>query len=249
MFAQCPVTVVHLADSWRADGTSACVLSVVLTQQATSGAWPEVTGAPHSHSWDNAAPTACCPISGNPSTDLAVHHQKTGPPCDSIKQWHLQSQTDSHNSWPFIPNLIFMEFKGIYKAVTDMFLRFFKEQSNRCTLFCTHEYMVFLCGNLSSSKWFLILAFSIEIQIIALISLSLQKSLELLTLCKWYSQLSLHLCFGTAEGRLAVRRTKRQNRAPPPIRASFEKTLWNTKTKKGPSVAQWLLSLWPSPSS
>lgn len=71
----------------------ACVLSVVLTQRAASRAWPEVTGAPHSHSQHNVAPSACCLKSGNPSTDLGACHQKTGPLFDSVTQWHLWRQT------------------------------------------------------------------------------------------------------------------------------------------------------------
>lgn len=144
----------------------------------------------------NAAPTAWCFESGNPSTDLAGHCQKTGPPFDSVKLGHLQ-----HAQQPLTTGLFLIDIHGICEiklginaALATLFTGFLEKGKGGC--------------NIHSCRWDGLLIFCCKIKIcLNSNGPSLGNFWKPLTVCKWYSQLSLHPCFGPAERRLAVSRT------------------------------------------
>lgn len=84
----------------------------------------------------NAAPAAWCFESGNPSTDLAGHHQKTGPPFDGIKLGHLQHAHQPKTTGLFLIDIHgICEIKlGINAALATLFTGFSWERKKGCNI-------------------------------------------------------------------------------------------------------------------
>lgn len=82
-----------------------------------------------------AGPTARCFESCNPSTDLAVRHQKTGPPFDGVKAGHLQRAQRPLTAGLFLIDVHgSCEIKSEIIALATLFTVFFLRKYKRAVI-------------------------------------------------------------------------------------------------------------------